>query len=141
MDGGGTGNGTGLNDAIRGGDGDGEGVVYVNVVTVSGALTPLLSRGWIGRILVRRGSGGGDFESAINRHGDSGNGTSPSCGDDSRLGPLEKPPNSFAVGLVAELSSQLEDTRGTGGRNSDSPASALDLGVAILGRRSLGRER
>ena len=145
MDGGGTGNGSGLNSAVRGGggggDGNGNGVIYVNIVTVSGALTPLLSGGLIGGILVRRGSGGGDFESAINRHGDGGNGTSPSSRDDRRLGPFEKPADGFAVGLVAEFTSQLEDTRRTGSRNSDSPASALDLGVAILGGGSRGGDR
>lgn len=134
MDGGGTGD-------VRSGDGDGEGVIYVNVVTVSWALTTFLDGGRIGGILVRRGCGGGDFESAVNRHGNGGNGTGTSSGDDGGLGPLEKPADSFAVGLVAELTSQLEDTGGTGGRNSDSAASALDLGVAILGGRSLGGKR
>lgn len=49
----------------------------------------------------------------------------------------EEPLDGLAVGFVAELSGQLEDSSGAYDRHADSPPSPVDFAVSVLGRRFL----
>lgn len=66
-------------------------------------------------------------------------GTCAGGGDHGGLRLLEQPLNGFAVGLVAELPRELENSGGAGGRHADPAATAVNLGVPVLSGSSLGR--
>lgn len=49
----------------------------------------------------------------------------------------EKPLDSLSIGLVAELTGELENPGGADYRHANAAASAVDLAVAVLGGRLL----
>lgn len=119
---------------VGGGEARGErngGVVYVDVGAIRGSFA-FLSLGRVFGVGVGRG-GGGDLERAVHGHGDGGDGAGARGGDDGGLRVFEEPPDGFSVGLVAQLSGQLEDPRGARRGHSDPPASAFYFSVAVLG--------
>lgn len=88
-------------------------------------------RGGFGR---RSGEGGAAATQRDVESGEVGGDSSgPGGGDDGRLRLLQKPLNRLPVGLVTQLSRQLEDPSGAGGRHADAAASAIHLRVAVLG--------
>ncbi|CAL5407903.1 unnamed protein product [Camellia sinensis] len=74
---------------------------------------------------------GGNLQTAVDGDNDGWDGATSGGFKDGWLGSLEKPFNDLSVGLVAKLSSQLEDSRGASRRHSNSPATTLHLGVAL----------
>ena len=82
-------------------------------------------------------AGAGAPERYIQRSEVGGDGAGASGGDHSRLGLLEQPLDGLAVGLVTQFARELEDPSGAECRHSDTAASAVDLGVSVLGRSSL----
>ena len=61
-------------------------------------------------------------------------------GDDGRLGLLQQPLHGLAVGFVAKLPREMEDSRGAQRGHPNPAAPAVDLGEAVLVGSSLGRE-
>lgn len=78
-------------------------------------------------------AGAGAPERDIERREVGRDGAGASGGDHCRLGLLEQPLDGLAVGLVTQLARELEDPSGTEGRHSDTAATAVDLGVSVLG--------
>lgn len=77
-------------------------------------------------------------ERDIKRSEVGGNSTRTGGGDDRWLGLLEKPLDCLAVGLVAELSCELENPCGARGGHADPAASAVDFCVPVFGGVALG---
>ena len=92
--------------------------------------------------LGRRGreSGAAATEGDVEGGEIGGDGTGSGGGDDGGLGLLEEPPDGLAVGLMTELARELEDARGADDRHANAAAAAVDLAVAVLGRRFLDGE-
>lgn len=76
--------------------------------------------------------------------GDSGearrSGAGAGSGDDGGFRLAEEPLDGLAVGLVAELARELEDAGGADDRHANAAPAAVDLAVAVLGRRFLDGE-
>lgn len=92
------------------------------------------------RVGEGRGSGrrreGGRAAASSNGDGDGGEagggGSGSSGGYDRGLGLAEKPLDGLAVGLVTELTSELEDTGGADDGHADAPATAINFAVTVL---------
>lgn len=61
-------------------------------------------------------------------------------GNDGGLGLTEEPLDGLAIGLVSELTCELEHTCGADDRHPDASASSVDLAVPVLGRWLLDGE-
>lgn len=78
-----------------------------------------------------------DLERAVDGRGDGRDGAGPGGGYDGRLCVFQQPPDRLAVGLVAEFSSQLENSGCAGGRHTNPASPAFYFGVSVLGGSSL----
>lgn len=115
------------------------GIVYVHELAVGRAFPFLVRRAFLALVVLVGARGRGDFERAADGDRD---GRHRACAGgfyDGLLGVLEEPPDSFAVGFVAQLSGELEDPGGAGGGYSDPAATTFDFGVTVLGGGAPGR--
>ena len=88
------------------------------------------------------GRGGREEGLVIGDGGERGRcGAGAGGGDDGGLGLAEEPLDGLAVGLVAELTRELEDARRAYDRHANAASAAVDFAVTVLGRRLLNGER
>lgn len=82
--------------------------------------------------------GGGGIVVVAEGDGDGGEagggGPGAGGGDDGGFSLAEEPLDGLAVGLVAELAGELEDTCGADDWHADATTSAVDLAVSVLSR-------
>lgn len=77
--------------------------------------------------------GGGDGGEAC------GGGACTGSGYNGGLGLSEEPLNGLAIGLVAELTSELEHSGGADYGHADAAAATVDFAMTVLGGRLLDR--